>query len=170
MAVDSMSEYGLARRRAVVMSAGAGVLAALVMGAVLMIVSAARGLGFFTPVELIGATFVGADWSTSPAAAFALGMATHLAIGAGLGALFGEMVSDVDPLGSRLAAGVAFGAATFLVMTFLVLPWANPIMYYSVDKGLFFLAHLVFGATLPLALARRVRRVAARPFGHPRRA
>lgn len=155
------------RGKSIAQGASAGALAAIVMGLVLMIVMAYRGAGFFTFLQLIGATLLGGDWMSSPIAAASIGGVLHLLTGASLGAMFAFLVRDVDEASSALAAGVAYGASVFLFMTFLILPWGNPVMFYSIDKGLYFLGHLVFGLTLPIALLRR-RVTVERPTMHPR--
>ena len=133
----------------------AGIAGAVVMALVAMIVSAANGAGFFTPVELIGATYLGVDWSNVAVWSAILGLVTHLVIGAAFGVLFVALTRNVANTGAKVAAGLAYGAAVYLFMTFLVMPWANPVMYATIDKGLFFLIHLAYGATLPVALPMR---------------
>jgi hypothetical protein len=141
----------------------AGVLAAIIMGLVLVILSSLRGMGFWTPVELIGATYVGRNWIAMPVVSTLAGLGTHLVLGAFFGVLFRAMTRNVLNNGIRIAAGMAYGAVLFLVMTFLVLPWANPVMYATMNRGLFFLAHLVFGLALPLALPMTHRTHVAPP-------
>lgn len=129
-----------------------GASSALIMIMVFMIVSAATGSGFFTPINLIGATYLGSGFGALPVWSAVLGFFTHLAVGAAFGTLFVAMARNISAPGVKLAAGLAFGAAVYLFMTFLVLPWADPIMYDAVDKGLWFLLHLLYGAVLPFAL------------------
>lgn len=136
---------------------GAGIAAAIVMGLVWMIVAAARGTGFWTPMMWIGATYLGVDWTDVPAWAAVLGVGTHLVLGAAFGLLFAALARNVRAAGARAAAGLVYGAAVYLFMTYLVLPWADPVMYVVIDKGLFFLYHLAFGFVL--AFAMPVRRV-----------
>jgi hypothetical protein len=133
----------------------AGVLSAIVMGIQWMVISGVNGAGFFTPLALIGATFTREAWMTSFAGSVVTGTLLHLFTGAALGALFAFLTRDMVESGNRFAAGIAYGATVFLVMTFLVLPWANPVLFYGVDKGVYFLVHLVYGAILPLAMTRR---------------
>ncbi|HEY8428932.1 MAG TPA: DUF6789 family protein [Sandaracinaceae bacterium] len=133
----------------------AGIAGAVVMGAVAMIVSAVNGTGFFTPVQLIGATYLGVDWANVAVWSTILGLVTHLAIGAAYGVLFVALTRNIESMAAKIAAGLAYGAAVYLFMTFLVMPWANPVMYATIDKGLFFLIHLAYGATLPVALPMR---------------
>lgn len=133
----------------------AGLAGAVVLALIAMIVAAATGQGFFTPVQLIGATYLGADWANAPVWSGVLGLVTHLVIGAAFGVLFVALTRNITNMGAKVAAGLAFGAAVYLFMTFLVMPWANPVMYGSIDRGLFFLYHLAYGLTLPLALPMR---------------
>jgi len=77
------------------------------------------------------------------------------AIGAAYGVLFVALTRNIESMAAKIAAGLAYGAAVYLFMTFLVMPWANPVMYATIDKGLFFLIHLAYGATLPVALPMR---------------
>lgn len=135
----------------------AGVVGAIFMGLIAMIVSAAMGAGFFMPVMLIGATYLGDGFNDLPVWSAILGLVTHLVAGGAFGALFIALARNIRATSAKLAAGVAYGAAVYLFMTFLVMPWANPVMYASIDKGFFFLLHLVYGAVLPLALMRAPR-------------
>lgn len=153
-------------RSMVMRGALAGLAGALVMGVVFMIISAASGQGFFTPVMLIGATFLGGSALNLPVWASVLGLVTHLIVGAAFGALFVALARNITSNSLKLAAGVTYGAAIYLFMTFLVLPWANPVMYGSIDKGVFFLLHLLYGAVLPLALMRAPRGRPVERRGH----
>lgn len=135
----------------------AGLAGAVVMGLIAMIVAAAYGTGFWTPMQLIGATYLGVDWGDAPLWAAGLGIATHLVIGAAFGVLFVALTRNVHNMGAKIAAGLAYGAAVYLFMTYLVMPWADPVMYVAINKGLFFLYHLAYGLTLPLALPTRRR-------------
>ncbi len=135
----------------------AGLVAAVVMGLIASIVATVNGLGFWTPMMLIGATFLGADWLSVPVWAALLGVGTHLFIGAAFGVLFTALTRNLRTTGAMLAAGLTYGAAIYLFMTFLVMPWADPVMYLGINEGLFFLYHLAYGATLPLALPVRFR-------------
>lgn len=144
-------------RANVMRGAAVGAVSALIMGLVWMIISAATGQGFFTPVMLIGATYFGVGFGGLPVWATLLGLLTHLVVGAAFGILFVAVARNITSPGIKLAAGLAYGAAVYLFMTFLVLPWANPIMYDAADKGLFFLLHLLYGAGLPLALPHTAR-------------
>lgn len=137
---------------------GAGIVAALVMILFGMIVFAARELGFFRPLQLIGALFMGGDALVYTFWSALLGLGIHMVVGATFGVIFAAMARRMDSYGMRLAAGLAYGAIIFLVMTYLVLPWANPLMAVAIDPGWFFLAHLAFGFTLGALMPRRAVR------------
>lgn len=149
-------------RANVIRGAKVGASSALIMLLAFMILSAATGSSFFTPVRLIGATYLGDAVDTRPVWSAALGLVTHLAVGAGFGALFIALARKVESRGRQLAAGLVYGAAIFVFMTFLVLPWADPIMYRAVDRGLWFFLHLLYGGVLSFALRHsstgRIRR------------
>jgi hypothetical protein len=127
------------------------------MALLAMVVSALQGTGFWTPVMLIGATYLGVDWIEVPFWSTLLGVLTHLFFGAGFGVFFAALTRNVATFGAKMAAGLVYGAVVYLFMTFLVMPWADPVMYVSIDKGAFFVLHLLFGAALPLALHAQQR-------------
>lgn len=135
-----------------------GAVAAAVMALLAMIVSAGQGTGFWAPMELIGGTFMGPETMAHPFWSAVLGIWTHLMVGAALGVVFAALARRISYGGARIAAGVTYGALVFLGMTYLVLPWADAFMFVRIDTGLFFIYHLVFGLTLPLALPAGSRR------------
>ncbi len=149
----------------------AGVIAALVMALVWSIVEALQGQGFWSPAQLIGALYMGTAVVAYPFWSAVLGIVTHLIIGAIFGVVFAALMRRVESPGLQAAAGLAYGAVIFLVMTYLVLPWADPVLFVNVDPGWFFLYHLVFGLILPLGLPIRrqiARRAVARSTAYTR--
>jgi hypothetical protein len=56
----------------------------------------------------------------------------------------------VRSLGGFVAASVAGAGVLYLVMMYLVLPWANPLMCDATPRTPFFVSHLVFGAAFAL--------------------
>ncbi len=141
---------------------GAGIVAALAMGLFAMIVFAARGQGFFTPLELMGATLMREEALEWTFWAVLLGLGIHLVLGAIFGVIFAAFARGMRTMAMRVAAGLAYGAIIFLVMTYLVLPWANPWLMAAIEPGWFFLYHLAFGLVLPLALPSRAPAVYGR--------
>jgi hypothetical protein len=57
---------------------------------------------------------------------------------------------DAKPFIVRLIIGVLLGVLSWLLLTFLVLPWGNPVMGSIVARmqGAWFIGNLVFGAFL----------------------
>ncbi len=132
-----------------------GVLGALVMGLFFMLVSAMRGLGFWTPMKLISAVFLGTSAVFAGAGAVVLGLIVHLLVGAALGVLYAYMIPKEISVGLDVLMGLAFGALVYFVMTYAVLPWVNPLMFAAVSRGWFFVYHLAFGLTLSLVVPVR---------------
>jgi hypothetical protein len=138
-----------------------GILGALVMAGLAMIVMALAGKGFWTPPRLIAGVVLD-NVLTAGAGAVVLGVVIHLITGAAFGGAFGAIFYDRTPsAGALMGWGLAYGAIIYFVMTFLVLPWANPVMYANFDLSLLFLDHLVFGACVAGYLAATHRIEAA---------
>ena len=167
--------------------AGYGALAGLAGGIGMalwqMIDSAATGNGFWTPLNLCMASFVwrgqaamiehdmmmhpGMSMNMPVAAGhLAVGMILHLAFSIVVGivfitVLFGLRRAGLGVLRSApvyVAASVAGAALLYVVMMYLVLPWANPLMCHMTPRGPFFIGHLVYGLVFGLVafpLARR---------------
>lgn len=137
----------------------AGLVAVLVLGLIMCVGEAMMGRGFWRPMQLIGAFFLGDEWTTQTVLAAILGVAVHLAIGAAWGVLFAAFVRRVPDLSMLAMFGILFGAAVFAIMTFAVLPWASPLFTQGIHLGRYFIAHLVFGLLLGVTLpsAARVR-------------
>ena len=116
----------------------AGMAAALVMALFAMVVAATRGLGLYTPLYQVTAVVepgplqvslneAAQGWrfyfEVGPAAA---GLAVHLGIGAGFGALFALLVRALALRGLvAVAAGVAYGLVVLGFMSQVALPWAS---------------------------------------------
>jgi hypothetical protein len=134
-----------------------GILGAIVMAALAMIVMAILGKGFWTPPKLIAGVVID-NVMTAGMGAVILGVVIHLVTGALFGGLFGAIFYDRAPTTAGLVGwGLAYGAIIYFVMTFLVLPWANPVMYANFDLALLFVYHLVFGACVGAYLAASSR-------------
>ncbi len=136
----------------------AGLIGAAVMAIIWCSVAAFYGGGFWAPMIGIGATYLGVDWTAVPIWAAVLGVGTHLFIGAVFGVLFAALSRNLRTTGALIAGGLVYGAAVFLFMTYLVMPWADPVLYVALNKGAFFLYHLAYGVTLPIALPASYRR------------
>ena len=162
-----MAKYGTKRAKlAHPVAAGAvgGIIAGAVMLMVFTIVSATQGASGLEPVRLIGATFMGEEALTRPILSSVLGLMTHVIVGASFGGLFGYATQNVRSGPLLVALGLAYAAAIFLVMTYAVLPWLNPLMAARTEPGWFFLYHLTFGLLLPATLLVAWRRPAEQWF------
>lgn len=139
--------------RTTIAGAVCGIVAAVVMIMIATIIAAVQGADPFAPVILIGATFVGEDALTQPMMSSLVGVVTHVAMGAALGYLFGALTRRIASTGLLVATGLAYATVVFLVMTYLVLPFLNPLMAAQIQPGWFFVYHLAFGLVLPASLA-----------------
>jgi len=143
--------------------ATAGALAGVAMVLFLCVYALATGMGFLTPLRLLGATFYGrgalnATLGFGPAF---WGLCLHLAVSIALGVFFAAIVSrDTGPMAAT-SGGIAYGLAAWALLTFLVLPVVNPVMRRALqDFSIgWFAAHVPFGATL--GLAQQLRRTLA---------
>jgi hypothetical protein len=147
-------------------AATAGAVAGIV-GGVLMITwlmshSGAVGAGFWLPLRLVGATAFGIDALLGGVLVLAVGLFLHMVVSAAWGALFGLVEPRQVTLGTGIALGMLWGMAVLIVMTYLVLPFVNPIMVERVALmvGGWIAGHLIYGACLGLtAVFRRELRI-----------
>lgn len=151
-----------------------GLIGGGLMGLFLAITMALTGDGFLRPFELIGSIWYGA--LTTGATVIVLGLLTHFAVAAVLGALwaYGLSYIKIEPL----AAGLVFGAALWAIMQYLVLPLVGSFFlgeasdyqkfYFGAESGfalwMTLAAYLIFGISLgayeDLADRRQERRLA----------
>jgi len=130
-----------------------GVIGGLVGGALwallLMTVYSANGAGFWTPMQAVAATFLGADALFS-SGAILLGLALHFATSFVWGIFFATLVPRFSSWGFAMIGGLLAGVLVILPMTWGVLEAFDPIMYDHVRTfwGTWILAHLLFGAGL----------------------
>lgn len=170
--------------------AGYGALAGLAGGIGMalwqMIQSGATSNGFWTPLNLCMASFVwrgqaamiekdmmmhpGMSMNMPVAAGhLAVGIILHLAFSVLVGIvfitiLFGLRRAGLSALRTApgfVAASVAGAALVYVVMMYLVLPWANPLMCHMTPRGPFFIGHLVYGLVFGLVAYPLARRAAA---------
>jgi hypothetical protein len=169
----SISQTGLTRW--LLIGAGAGVIASVVMAMYAMLAAWENGTGFFTPLYHIASLWASGDaMMTSMEEAMTgqdfhftfgtaiLGAAIHMMTGAMYGAVFGLLVGLVA---SRLrlglvvlaAAGLVYGFLVFVVSAYIGLPLAaavfdsgDPIknMAEMAGWGTFIIEHLLFGLVL----------------------
>lgn len=132
----------------------AGVLAGGGMAVFLMVYGGATGIGAFTPLKLLGATFFRHDALTRPGLGVVFwGLVLHLAISAAIGILYAALVKPgMDPM-PAVAGGIVFALLVWVVMTFAILPLVDPAMRAaSSDMSMgWFGAHVVYGAVVGIA-------------------
>jgi hypothetical protein len=170
--------------RGVLVGAGAGILASLVMALYAMIAGWAKGAGFFTPLYHIASLWASPNtmmasmedgmagnpfhFEFGPAV---LGLAIHMMTAATYGAVFGLIVARLR-LGTAAltGAGLVWGAAVFALSAFIGLPLAaalfgsgDPIanMAQMAGWGTFIIEHLLYGLVLGLLVALDRRRSSA---------
>ncbi len=139
----------------------AGIGASLVLAMWEMIVEALipDGAGFFGAPIAIGATIVrDLQGSGNPipfdAIALILGLIGHMMNSVILAAVFGLVVSRLAvSAAAALGLGMAWGAAVFVAMWFVVLPAVDPLML-NLNAAVFFAAHLMWGAALGVIWTR----------------
>lgn len=130
----------------------AGLVSAVAMALLAMIVAAANGAGFFAPMKLIAATFLGSAAMTAGGGAILLGMVTHLVVGAFFGVVFASILSGDAGPGMRFVSGLLYGLGIFIVMTIFIMPLINTTMATHIDVIWFMIDHLVYGFTLSLVV------------------
>jgi hypothetical protein len=143
----------------------AGVAAGIVMALLLMCVSAAKGLGFWQPLNEIASSILGVDALIAGAGAAVLGAAILLIVSAIFGVLFSSIFRPSPGGSPSVSWGVLYGVAIWLVMTFAVLPSADSTMRARVAlmPGWWFVSVLVYGACLAASPILRRRRPAVLP-------
>jgi hypothetical protein len=170
--------------------AGYGALAGLAAGIGMalwqMIDSAATSNGFWTPLNLCMASFVWRgqasmiehDMMMHPGMSMnmpvqvghlVVGMILHLAFSAAVGIVFITIVFALRRAGLSIlstapgyvVASIAGAALLYVVMFYLVLPWANPLMCHMTPRGPFFIGHLIYGLVFGLVAYPLARRVTA---------
>jgi hypothetical protein len=169
--------------------AGYGALAGLAGGIGMalwqMIDSGATSNGFWTPLNLCMASFVwrgqaamierdmmmhpGMSMNMPVAAShLAVGMILHLAFSMLVGMVFITVLFALRRAGlgvlrtvpGYVGAAVAGAALLYVVMIYLVLPWANPLMCHMTPRGPFFVGHLIYGLVFGLVAYPLARRAA----------
>src|SRR6266851_4253736 len=150
-----------------------------------MIDSGATSNGFWTPLNLCMASFVwrgqaamierdmmmhpGMSMNMPVAASHvAVGMILHLAFSMVVGMVFITVLVALRRAGvgvlrtvpGYVGAAVAGAALLYVVMIYLVLPWANPLMCHMTPRGPFFVGHLIYGLVFGLVAYPLARRAA----------
>jgi len=176
-------------RRAVLVGAGAGVIASLVMAMYAMLAAYAKDTGFFTPLYHIASLVtddsdmmksVSADQMNGDAFTFLFGPAIlgamiHMMTGAMYGGVFGLVAARLRlGIAALTGVGMVYGFLVFAISAYIGLPLAaaifdsgDPIknMAEMAGWGTFIIEHLIYGVALGLlvALARTKTVIAPTP-------
>lgn len=141
----------------------AGVIGGALGGLAMVLVAAlygfASGFGPWLPVNLIGATLVRNLQSATidqlvqfSAAALIAGLVLHAALSIGLGYIFALLLPTCP--GTPIVWALTIGPLLWAIASVLTLPLVNPVMAQHVDRGSFFIAHVVYGLVLGGWIAR----------------
>jgi hypothetical protein len=152
----------------------AGWAAGLAMLLAAMIGAAVAGLPVSRPLQLAAGFVLDHQALRLGAGSTVLGLFIHLAVAGFLGVLFNTTLPRAVTFAWAVSAALIFSVVIYLFMTWVVMPWQNPLLFRTVPKGALLVYHLVFGAVLPLALplrrrshARRMSRARARARAQP---
>lgn len=131
-----------------------GLVAGIGFGMMEMVIEAVVGKGFWAPLRFIASVFtLGKD--TDPSFSFlpvVVGLMGHMMNSVILGLVFALVISRIASGVVGLAlTGMAYAAAIFAVMWFLLLPLIDPAMLLLNGAG-FFLSHLMYGLLLGLGI------------------
>ena len=161
---------------------GPGILAGLIGGVAMalfaMIYAAAAGLGFWEPVQAIGATVSRANMAEVGAGGILVGIVFHLLVSMFFGVIFAFVMPRTVPPAVALALGLFAGMSALVIMSLVIVPIENPSTRTSMIWGtapgalpvwVAWVMHLLYGAGLSLVpglkrrLGGRVRPIAPRP-------
>ena len=133
----------------------AGIVGAIGMWIFAGIVAITHGQGFFTPMELISATFLRNQGVPMGAGPIILGFFIHFVVGAFWGVLFAGLLPWGLDMGRKLFVALIYAGGVFLFMSYLVMPWASPPMYAQLHPWWFLAYHGLYGLCLWLVLPLR---------------
>lgn len=139
-------------RDTLIVGAVAGLTAGIGMAMWAMLTSIWHGVDILAPFETIGATFMGPNATHATFAMTAYGMLIHGAMSAALGVLFVALLPPTSSCRFACAAGLGFGLAVLLAMTYVVTPAVNPVMRHAVQAipKSWIIQHAIFGAMMAL--------------------
>lgn len=136
-----------------------GVIAGLLGGCFValwaMASAAYTGYGAHFAFNLVGATFEGPEALIGGTGVVFWGLGVHLTVSVILGILYAFMVRPEVQNMTSLFGGIVYGMAILAMMTYVVLPWANPVLHQRVwmMPASWFFTHALFGlgvASVPM--------------------
>lgn len=136
----------------------AGLVSGLIAGTVMILVhmlymELATPMEFGLPLKNIAATWYGPRALLGGADVIFVGLLTHLVVAAAWGVLFGLLVGRFTSMRLVIMLGLLYGVIVWVMMTFAVMPAADPTMaerVATIEDWWWLVVHLVFGATLVL--------------------
>lgn len=169
LSVQSRAAAGDGTTRAGIIS---GLIAGAVMALVMMGHSSAAGMGLWTPIKAIAATWMGVNALVGGFGTVVLGLATHFTCAAFWGAIFSSLIWRREVVAAAFWEGLVYGVAVWLIMTYIGLPIFDQTMMPRVGlmPGWWFYDHLIYGACLCVTPAvRRSMYPAAERVSEPSR-
>lgn len=141
-------------RKVIALGVRAGLTGGLLMAVFAMIYTAATGSGVWLPLQLIGASFSGVDAAGGDGVVIA-GALLHLFTSAVLGVAFAVFPARDRRGSSAFLAGIGYGLAAFVLMTFVVLPSVDSTMLSRIAMmpAMWLAAHVLFGMGVGAVLA-----------------
>jgi hypothetical protein len=150
----------------------AGLIGGIAMAMIMMITTAALGMGLLAPVYLIAATFH-SSWATAQGLQIApllVGLMVHMVNSIIFGAIFAIVLRALfqRSFGAVAAAvaGMVWGILLFAVMTYGVLPQLDAAMAHAITASSALLtwwlvSHLMFGVALGAIVGATVGKAAS---------
>jgi len=146
---------GVSLARSLQGGAAAGAAGGVLMAGWAMVLAALTGYGPLFPFRLVGATLIGDDALVGGAAIVSYGLGLHLVAAVALGTVFGALSRWASSRSAALVAGIVYSVGLLLLMSYLVLPLANPALLHRMVlvPGSWFFLHVLYGAGVSLAPA-----------------
>ncbi len=136
-----------------------GVIAGLLGGCFVALWSLASaayaGYGAHFAFNLVGATFEGPEALIGGTGVVLWGLSVHFTVSIIFGILYAFMVRPEVQNMTSLFGGIVYGMAILAMMTYVVLPWANPALHQRLwmMPAAWFFTHALFGlgvASVPM--------------------
>lgn len=132
-----------------------GLIAGIAFGMMEMLIEALIGRGFWSPLRYIASVFtLGKD--TDPGFSLIpviVGLMGHMMNSIILGMVFALLISTlIRSAAALVVAGMAYAAAVFLALWYVILPVIDPAMKLVNGPG-FFISHLMYGLMLGVGIS-----------------
>lgn len=130
-----------------------GVFAGSMMMVFMVLYSGGIGAAYWLPPKLIDAMSDGVVALVGGPGVVVAGLAIHLIVSVVWATLFALLMDRRWSALTAMAHGILYSFAVWAIMTYLVMPWANPTMNPRIHAmmGMWICAHVIFGACLAIA-------------------